>query len=135
MSYGDQDDYRSTLHDENSNEPTLPDDPQIRTWAMAIHLTQLLNFVVPLAGIIAPIVIWQIQKEKMPALDVHGKIVVNWMLSLLIYVAISGVLIFLLIGFPLLMLLGALGVIFPIIGGIKANQGEAWRYPGSIRFF
>jgi uncharacterized protein len=31
-------------------------------------------------------------------------------------------------------ILGVLSVIFPIIGGIKANQGEVWEYPLSFKF-
>ena len=42
---------------------------------------------------------------------------------------------FILIGIPLLILLGVLCVVFPIIGAIKANDGIAWPYPGSYRFF
>jgi hypothetical protein len=26
-------------------------------------------------------------------------------------------------------------IVFPIVGGIKANNGEVWRYPLSIAFF
>jgi uncharacterized protein len=39
---------------------------------------------------------------------------------------------FVFIGIPLLLMLAALCVIFPIIGGIKANNGELWKYPLSI---
>jgi uncharacterized Tic20 family protein len=89
---------------------------------------------VPLAGLILPIILWQIKKDQYPFVDVHGKIVVNWIISLLIYLAISAVLIFLVIGFIGFVLLGALSIIFPIIGGIKANQGEIWEYPLTIKF-
>jgi hypothetical protein len=30
------------------------------------------------------------------------------------------------------MVLGILAVVFPIIGGIKANNGELWHYPMTI---
>ncbi len=32
------------------------------------------------------------------------------------------------------MVLGVLAVVFPIIAGIKANNGEVWKYPLSINF-
>ena len=38
------------------------------------------------------------------------------------------------IGIPLLMALCAIAIIFPIIGGIKANDGILWKYPLSIPF-
>ena len=101
---------------------------------MFLHLSLLAGFLVPFAGLIAPIVIWQMKKASLPEIDAHGKIVVNWIISAVIYAAVSFVLIFVLIGIPLLIVLGILSVVFPIIGGIKANNGEAWKYPLSIRF-
>jgi uncharacterized Tic20 family protein len=29
---------------------------------------------------------------------------------------------------------GIMSVVFPIIGGIKANNGELWEYPLTIKF-
>ena len=70
----------------------------------------------------------------MPGIDVHGKIVVNWIISFLIYVIGAALLMIVLIGLPLLLALMVLHIVFPIIGAIKANEGEAWRYPLSITF-
>jgi hypothetical protein len=107
---------------------------QVGFWAMILHLSLLAGSIVPLAGWVVPILIWQIKKTEMPALDPHGKVVVNWILSSLIYGAVSAILIFVLIGIPLLIVLALLGIIFPIIGAIKANDGVVWRYPLSIPF-
>jgi uncharacterized Tic20 family protein len=101
---------------------------------MFLHLSLLAGFVVPLAGLIAPIVIWQMKKEELPEIDIHGKIVVNWIISEIIYGALCVPLVFLAIGIPLLIVLGILGVVFPIIGAIKANGGDVWKYPLSISF-
>lgn len=109
-------------------------DREARLWAMILHLSVLAGFVVPLAGLIAPIVIWQLKKGDLPEIDVHGKIVVNWIISAIIYGAVSYVLTFVLIGFLLLIALAVLAVIFPILGAIKAYNGEIWRYPLSIQF-
>ena len=89
----------------------------------------------PLAGLIAPILIWQIKKDELPEIDVHGKIVVNWIISEILYGVLCVILLFVVVGLPLLVALGVLAVVFPIIGGIKANNGEVWRYPMSITFF
>jgi hypothetical protein len=51
-----------------------------------------------------------------------GKVVANWILSMLIYGTVCVILIFV-TGIPLLIVLALLGVIFPIIGGIKAGDG------------
>jgi uncharacterized Tic20 family protein len=105
------------------------------TYCMLLHLSQLLNFVIPLAGIIVPVVLWAINKDKDSMVDQHGKIVVNWILSLVIYCAVSAILFIVIVGFVLLIVLSILAIIFPIIGGIKANDGIEWKYPLSIPFF
>jgi uncharacterized Tic20 family protein len=107
---------------------------ETRQWAMFLHLSLLAGFVVPFAGFVAPILIWQLKKEEFPELDEHGKVVINWLISGLIYAGISFILMFLIIGIPMLMVLGLLAVVFPIVGGIKANNGELWTYPLSIPF-
>ena len=105
-----------------------------RQMGMFIHLSQLANIIVFPLGIIVPIVLWQTQKEKMPALDAHGKEAVNWMISETIYMVASIILIFALVGIILLPVVALIGIIFPIIGGVKANNGELWHYPLAIRF-
>ncbi|MFW5681802.1 MAG: DUF4870 domain-containing protein [Phycisphaeraceae bacterium] len=111
-----------------------PDEKDFRQWAMFLHLSMLLGFVVPLAGLVAPIVIWQVKKNEMPAIDEHGKNATNWIISAVIYGVISSILVFVLIGIVLLIALGILSIVFPIIAGVKANNGEAWKYPLAIAF-
>lgn len=60
----------------------------------------------------------------MPELDAHGKIIANWLISVLIYGAIAFALSLVLIGFLLRLILGVLAIAFPIIGGINAGDGE-----------
>ena len=103
-------------------------------WAMLLHFSLLAGYMVPMAGLIVPIVIWQVQKSKYPEIDLHGRIVVNWMISELLYLVFSTLLAIVLIGVPLLIAVLILGIVFPIVGGIKANNGEIWRYPLSIPF-
>src|SRR5947207_2717362 len=50
-------------------------DQQTRQWAMVLHLSQFAGYAVPLAGLIAPIVIWQVKKNELPGIDAHGKII------------------------------------------------------------
>jgi uncharacterized protein len=108
--------------------------PEQRQMGMFLHLSQLANvFLFPI-GIVVPIVLWQTQKEKMPGLDAHGKMVANWMISVTIYAVVSIILMFVLVGFLTIIAVGLMGVIFPIIGGVKANNGELWEYPLTIKF-
>lgn len=108
-----------------------PDEKQM---GLFLHLSQLANIILFPIGIVLPIVLWQTQKDKMPALDAHGKMVTNFMISMTIYLFISIILMFVLIGFLLLPVVGLIGLIFPIIGAMKANNGEFWEYPLTIKF-
>jgi uncharacterized Tic20 family protein len=110
-----------------------------RLWGMILHLSLLLGHFTFLVGLVAPIIIWQIKKNVLPGIDQHGKNAANWVISFLIYNLICfGLLITVIlaiVAIPLWIVLGVLGVIFPIIAGIKANNGEYWNYPLSITFF
>lgn len=119
---------------EDGNAPPAGLNQEERQWSMFLHLSLLLNFIAPLAGIVAPIVIWQIKKEQLPGIDAHGKAATNWIISSVIYAAVFALLSLVLIGVPLLIALGVLWVVFPIIAGVKANNGELWNYPLSIAF-
>lgn len=107
---------------------------EARQWAMFLHLSQFAGFAVPIAGLVVPIVLWQLKKDELPGIDDHGKVVMNWIISEVIYGIVSFLLVFVLIGIPMLIALAIVGIIFPIMGGIKANNGELWRYPMSIQF-
>jgi predicted permease len=57
----------------------------------------------------------------------HGYVVFNWIISALIYAIVSLVLV--VVGgrrSGLLAALAILSIIFPIIGGVKATEGEVW---------
>lgn len=103
-----------------------------RTWAMILHLSQFAYYIVPVAGIIAPIIIWQIKKDEFPSLDAHGKVVANWLLTAFIALCICIPLIFIVIGIPMLILLSVVHVAFAAIGAIKAYGGEVWPYPCTL---
>ena len=112
----------------------LDKDKEANQWALFLHLSQLANFLIPFAGLVAAIVIWQIKKDEMPSLDDHGRVVVNWQISLAIYGFVSLILTIVLIGVLLLVALVIVSVVFAVIGAIKGNNGELWPYPLSIPF-
>ena len=112
---------------------TQDQEQQTRQWGLFLHLSVLAGFGVPLVGVVVPILIWQLKKAELPGLDAHGKNAVNWIISALIYAVGCVILTFVLIGGPLLIVLGVLGVVFPIVAAIKANNGEVWQYPLTIQ--
>lgn len=105
-----------------------------RMWAMLTHLSALPGSFVLIGSIVLPLVIWQIQKEKSAYVDYHGKEAVNFNITIAIAAAISFLLMFILVGFLLVWLVGAVWIVFTIIAAIKANNGEYYRYPITIRF-
>lgn len=106
------------------------------TWLLLMHLSQLLAFAAGI-GIAAPIVMWAMSKDQSREANQHGLMIINWFISSLIYGLVAGLLsltvVGLLIAIPMGIALCAAMVIFPIIGAVKANRGEFWRYPLTIQ--
>ena len=103
-------------------------------YALVMHLSQFASWMIPVLGIIAPLVLWLSRRED-PYIDQQGKVIMNWICSSLIYAAIAGVLCLLLIGFLLFGVLAILSLIFIITGAMNANKGIIKNYPLAIRFF
>lgn len=111
-----------------------PETRDERMWAMFCHLSALAGFVIPFGNVVAPLVIWLIKKEEYELVLDQGKEALNFQISMTIYVIASAFLIILVIGIPLLIILGIFDLIVIIIASIKANEGEKYRYPLTIRF-
>lgn len=116
--------------------PTVlaPAEAQVRTWSMLAHLSALSGFIIPFGSIIGPLLIWQIKKHEMPAVVEHAKEVLNFQISCIIYLLVAALLIFVVIGFPLMFAIAVFNLVCVIIAALKANDGKPWRYPGTIRF-
>ncbi|TXG35799.1 DUF4870 domain-containing protein [Seonamhaeicola maritimus] len=99
------------------------------------HLSQLVLFIMGFGSLILPLILWATQKEKVDKMDAHGKSIINFQLSLIVYflICIPGILFF---GLGLLgfIVLGIFSFIFPIINAIKASNGENPKYPLTINF-
>jgi len=107
---------------------------QERTWGMLCHLSALAGFIIPFGNIIGPLVIWLIKKDESPFVDDQGKESLNFQISITIYCLIAAVLILVIIGIFLLIGLGIFAIVMIIIAAVKANNGEKFRYPLTIRF-
>ena len=106
-------------------------------WAMFCHLAGLGGFlpIAPVLGsIIAPLIVWQIKKDEFAFVDEQGKEAVNFQISILIYALVAGLLCLACIGIALLPAVYIFDVVFLLIAGVKANNGEHYRYPLTIRF-
>lgn len=131
-----------------------------RQWAMAAHLASLANLIFPFGAILGPLVVWLTKKDTSPFVDRHGKESLQFQVCFLGYHmvfvcgglasffgalvaadAIKGageplaifamVAMFGLIAIALLMRVFV--VVMMIIGASRANNGEEFRYPLTIR--
>ena len=98
------------------------------------HLSQLLDLVTLVGGFLVPLVIWLTNKDKVYQMDEHGKSIINFRISMLIYLALCVPLV-LFFGLGLLgfLIIGVLYFILPILNAIKASNGEQPNYPFSFK--
>lgn len=90
-----------------------------KQYAMFIHLSQLAGSIVVGLGWILPLVLWLTKKDSSEYIDANGKIVMNWIISCLIYGIVSGILCLIGIGVVLLIALAICNLTFIIIGSVK----------------
>ncbi len=123
------------VNDQNqSGQPAMIWGMAQNSYLMLMHLSQFLSCIPPL-GWVAPILLWVLNKDTNSEVDIHGKIILNWIISSGIYMVGSGVLCIVLVGFLLLPAIIIINFVFVIVGAIKANDGIRWKYPLSIPFF
>jgi uncharacterized protein len=99
-----------------------------RMWAMLCHLLGLFTC------FIGPLIIWLIKKDEDPFVDNQGKEALNFQITVAIAGIVSGLLAVVCIGVFLGIAVSIADLVFAIVASVKANSGEAYRYPVSIRF-
>lgn len=111
----------------------------LRTFGMLTHLSAFAGALIALA-FIGPLVMWLIRRDEHPFLDHHGKEALNFNLSMLLYGVVGIVVSIATLGLGLVIVVPATVVFFvtwvvtTIVGAVKANAGEGYRYPLTIRF-
>ena len=116
---------------------TTGENPQIknRNWDVLCHLAALVGFIgIPLGNVIGPLVVWLIKKDEIPSVNQHGREALNFQISMTIYTIIAAFSFFIAIGIILLPAILLTNLILLIIAAVKANKGEFYRYPLTIRF-
>ena len=122
---------RHIVNQSNQNNKMRQD----RSLIVLTHLSQLITLVIGFGSLIVPLIIWATNKEKVYQLDEHGKKIINFQISLLIYSIICIPLILLLgLGLLGLIVIGIIAIIFPVVNAIKASHGETPQYPLSLNF-
>jgi hypothetical protein len=105
-----------------------------RTWAMLCHLSALAGFFFPFGAIIGPLICWLSKKDESVWVYINGRNALNFQLSMLLYMVLAIPLIFIIIGIPIVALLGVMKIICIIIASIRASKGESFKYPLVIPF-
>lgn len=102
---------------------------------MGLHLSGLAGLTsIPFANILAPLIIWLMKKDSSPEIDAHGKQALNFQISIAIYVAVSFILMWVLIGFLTLLFALILWIYGIIKAAMDVNKGAPVRYPLTIPF-
>jgi uncharacterized protein len=116
--------------------PTVPViDKEARQWAMIAHASSLVMFLgIPFGNIVAPLLVWMFKKQVGPFVDENAKESLNFQISMTIYGIVAGILIFVLVGFALIALLFVADLVLVLVATLRADKGEIYRYPLTIRF-
>lgn len=111
---------------------------QERQWAMFAHLSALIGGLLTghwlgIGCFLAPLIIWLVKKDTMPFVADQAKEALNFNITVAIAGLICGLLMFVLVGFVLLPVLGIVWLVLIIMAAIKANEGVSYRYPFALR--
>jgi uncharacterized Tic20 family protein len=101
---------------------------------MLCHLLAFAGYVIPFGNIAGPLILWLIKKDESEYVNHHGRESLNFQITITIAMVIATILVFALIGVPLLIALGIADVVFVVIASVKAYGGERYRYPFRIEF-
>lgn len=114
------------------NQPGIVIAPEERALATLTHLSGLAGYIVPLGGVLVPIIIWMVKKDS-PVISSIAKqaILLNVIVFLLVCAGFLFFLTILLIPAVILgwVILGLAAVALPIVGAIRAADGNYYRYP------
>lgn len=104
-----------------------------KNWATFAHLAALAGFVVPFGNLLGPLIIWLLKRDESKFVEQEAKESLNFQISVSLYFIACIVLVFLLIGIPLMLILGIFNIVMVIMATIKANGGEHVQYPLNLR--
>jgi len=106
--------------------------PEERTLAALTHLSGLSGYIIPLGGVVVPIIIWAVKGDSKVISSVAKQaVLLNFVVFVLI--AATALLWLTVVLIPVVILfwvaLGLAAVALPIIGAIRAFEGTYYRYP------
>ncbi len=112
--------------------PTSMKPADERTWAMLAHLGSFVAAYIAL-GLIAPLIVLLVKGNESAYVRAHSVESLNFQITALIAALVSIPFVFILIGIPMLIVIGVLYLIWVIQASLAANRGEYYRYPVNWR--
>lgn len=102
---------------------------EARQWAMFCHFAAFFGLVFPFGNLLGPLIVWQLKRESDAFIDAQGKEALNFQITVSLAALVCMLLMLVVIGFLLLGLLGLGALVLTVIAGVKANEGQNYRYP------
>ncbi len=99
-----------------------------KIWSMLSHLSALLG-----VGFVLPLVVYLAMRKESDYVAANAREALNFHISVLIYTLCCIPLVFIVVGIPLLLVLGLGSLVLAIIATIKASDGGCYRYPLTLR--
>jgi hypothetical protein len=99
---------------------------------MLAHLSALLAAIVGLS-FLGPLLVMLIQGPKSEFVRRQAVEALNFQITTYIAAFVSFILMFVLIGFLLIIVVGIGWLVLTIVAGLAANRGEDYRYPFNLR--
>ena len=103
-----------------------------RVLAAITHLSGLAGYVIPLGGVIVPIIIWVVKSDS-PVISSIAKQALLLNVAVFLIFSTLAVLWMTIILIPLVILtwiaLGLVAIALPILGAVKASDGTYYKYP------
>jgi len=99
-----------------------------KMWATLVHIGGLFFSFVP------ALIAYLVMRDRGPFVRAHTAQALNFQLTVLIGVLVGSILLFVLIGFFVLIAVGILDLVLSIVAAVKASQGQWYRYPLTIPF-
>ncbi len=97
-------------------------------WLLTLHISNFICFP------IFPLIIWSLKKDEIPEVDRHGKDVINFQISMMIYLFTSAILVFFLVGIVLLLVLALYITTITIINSTRVVMEKDYKYYLTIKF-
>jgi hypothetical protein len=103
-----------------------------RQWGMFAHLSGLVAsfFGLPFLG---PLIIMLTKGKESPWVEKHAKEALNFQLTVTVALFLSALLVVVAVGICLVPLVALGALVLTVIAGIKANEGQMYRYPVNVR--